>query len=71
MQGKKAKPSGNDNDDEANGSNVDGNGCCREDSAEVLEEDIVDKADVADEVRRSKKTKCSTDEACDAPTDGG
>ncbi|KAG6413472.1 hypothetical protein SASPL_126185 [Salvia splendens] len=70
VQGKKAKPSGNDNDDETNGSNVNGNGCCREDSAEVLE-DIVDKADVTDEVRRSKKTKCSTDEACDALTDGG
>ncbi|XP_041998099.1 tRNA-dihydrouridine(47) synthase [NAD(P)(+)]-like isoform X2 [Salvia splendens] len=70
LQGKKAKPSGNDNDDETNGSNVNGNGCCREDSAEVLE-DIVDKADVTDEVRRSKKTKCSTDEACDALTDGG
>ncbi|XP_042002855.1 tRNA-dihydrouridine(47) synthase [NAD(P)(+)]-like [Salvia splendens] len=68
VQGKKAKPSGNDNDDETNGSN--GNGCCREDSAEVLEEDIVYKSGVADEVRRSKKTKCSTDEACDATTDG-
>ncbi|XP_057788581.1 LOW QUALITY PROTEIN: tRNA-dihydrouridine(47) synthase [NAD(P)(+)]-like [Salvia miltiorrhiza] len=71
-QGKKTKAGGNDNDGKnvTNDEKVEGNGCCMEDSAEVLEEDIADKADVADEVRPPKKTKCSTDEACDAPLNG-
>lgn len=73
MLGKKNKAACNDDDSETvtNGSNADGNGCCGADSAEVLEEDGVDKSDVADEFRPPKKSKCSTDETCDAPLSGG
>lgn len=72
MLGKKNKAASIDDESEnvANGSNVDGNGCCGADS-EVLEGNDVDKSDVADDVRPPKKTKCSTDETCDAPINGG
>lgn len=38
-------------------------------SAEVVEEDKVDKAD--DDLRPPKKTKCTTDETCVPPFTGG
>ncbi|KAI3446213.1 hypothetical protein Pfo_002878 [Paulownia fortunei] len=80
-QGKKKNMGDNDNDGQivANGSgDVDGNDCCRatadasnkiDCSAEVLEEGKPDEADVADELRPPKKTKCSIDETCSAPLD--
>lgn len=82
-QGKKTKMGDNDNDGQnaANGSeDVDGNGCCRatadssnelDCSVEVLEEDKPDEADVADELRPPKKTKCSIDETCPVPLNDG
>lgn len=73
MLGKKIKAGANDSDgvDVTNGSSGNGNNCCRTDSAEVLEEDNFNKSDVADEVRPPKKSKCSTDETCDVPLNGG
>ncbi|KAK6136656.1 hypothetical protein DH2020_029600 [Rehmannia glutinosa] len=73
----------NDNDGQivANGSgDVDGNSCCKapvdssnklDGVAEVLEEDKPDEADVGDELRPPKKTKCSVDETCSAPLNDG
>ncbi|PIM99835.1 tRNA-dihydrouridine synthase [Handroanthus impetiginosus] len=80
-QGKKKKIEGNNDDDQivVNGSGaVDGNGCCGatadssngvDCSTEFLEEDKLGEADVADELRPPKKTKCSIDETSLMPLD--
>lgn len=84
MQGQGKKPKIGDNENGGltlNGSgDADGNGCCRaiadssnglNCSAEVLEEDKPDEADVAHELRPPKKPKCSSDEPCSVQLDDG
>lgn len=73
---KKTGDSDNEGENATNGSeDVDGNGCCGADSvtlgssAEVVEEDKVDKVD--DDLRPPKKTKCTTDETCALSLNGG
>ncbi|KAG8368148.1 hypothetical protein BUALT_Bualt15G0014900 [Buddleja alternifolia] len=84
LRGQAKKPKIGDNENGGrtlNGSgDADGNGCCRaisdssnglNCSAEVLEEDKPDEADVAHELRPPKKPKCSSDEPCSVQLDDG